>query len=260
MTRPLLLTAAFGFVVAIVCFASAAALGPIGWENWSFHDGGHGFHRHGWRHWHGWGPEVSGEGPQTSRDLVWSGTDSLTVDAPAEVTYTQGPVAHLTVSGPQGMVDHLVADDGILRFDAPVYGDGRLKIVLVAPSVRDFTLDGSGRLTIAGFDQDRMELNIRGSADVVAAGKARDVELNIAGSGSGDLGGLATEAAEVRIAGSGDATIAPRRRAEVKIAGSGDVTLVTEPHSVDSNVVGSGQVIHRAPPPPAAPAAPAKPV
>ncbi|HTK35821.1 MAG TPA: DUF2807 domain-containing protein [Caulobacteraceae bacterium] len=251
MTRPLLITAGLSFVVAVICFAVVAAIGPIDPFNWSMFHHDHG--RHGWHGWRAW-PTISTDGPQVSRDLVWSGTDQLAVEAPAEVTYTQGPVAHLSVSGPQEMVDHLVVEDGALRLDGSLRGEGRLQIALTAPLVHRFAIDGAKRLSIVGYDQDSLQLALHGSGDVVARGKTRNLDLAMAGSGDVDMGGLDADTANVAIAGSGDAAVAPRSSARIAILGSGDVTLTTQPANLESHVIGSGS-IRRAPsaPPPPAP-------
>ena len=164
-----------------------------------------------------------------------------------------------TVTGPQGTADALELDDGRLRLRHGVHHAGRLQITVTAPGVHEFTVAGSGDMRLEGLDQDSVAIKIFGSGDITAKGKARDLEVNIAGSGDAALGDLAVDNADVHIAGSGDATVAPRERADTKIAGSGDVTLVTEPHSLDTNVMGSGHVVHRAQAAPAAPAAPSAP-
>jgi hypothetical protein len=246
MTRPLILTAVSGFVAAVVCFMIVAALGPINFETWSPVDAGLGFNHHGRHHWRNW-PSVSGEGPLASRELNWGAGDRLSVDVPADVTYTQGPATRLTVTGPKGMVDHVTVDHGALGFDAAVQGGEGLKIALTAPAVNRFAVDGSGRLTIAGYDQKHIRVSIAGSGDIVAKGRAEDVSVFIAGSGSADLGGLDAQSAHVSVAGSGATTIAPRQSAKVSIAGSGDVTLTTQPPSLDTNIFGSGHILHAAP-------------
>ena len=249
MTRPLLLTAALGIVASIACFAIAFSLGGFKMHDWLIHldDGGYS------------GPRVFGGGPTVTRNLTWTGGDALTLAAPADVVFTQGPDAKVTVTGPQGTADALELDDGRLRLRHGVHHAGRLQITVTAPGVHEFTVAGSGDMRLEGLDQDSVAIKIFGSGDITAKGKARDLEVNIAGSGDAALGDLAVDNADVHIAGSGDATVAPRERADTKIAGSGDVTLVTEPHSLDTNVMGSGHVVHRAQAAPAAPAAPSAP-
>ena len=87
---------------------------------------------------------------------------------------------------------------------------------------------------------------LAGSGTMKASGKADMVKISIAGSGDAHLGELAAKTVKLVIAGSGNAEIAPQDEAKIEIAGSGDVRLLTEPKNVDSNIFGSGRIIHAA--------------
>ena len=86
MTRPLLLTAALGLVASIACFAVAWGLGGFHWRHGITLDTDH----------------VFDGGPTITRDLAWSGGDTLSLAAPADLTFTQGPTTRITVTGPKG--------------------------------------------------------------------------------------------------------------------------------------------------------------
>jgi hypothetical protein len=238
MTRPLLIIAACGLIVSVACFATVAALGGISFDD----ENGIGPNIFGSR-------SVEGGGPQATRELTWTGGDQLTVNVPATVNYTQGPVASLTIVGPQRTLDMVKLEGGALRFDGRIVRPGRLTVTMTAPDVRTFTLNGSQKLTIAGFDHDTLKIAVFGSGDVTGAGRARRVDLSIAGSGDVDLSAVAAEVAKVNIAGSGDATLSPTLEADVNIAGSGDVNLTTRPPRIDTKIAGSGRVVQGAPAP-----------
>jgi hypothetical protein len=250
MTRTLLLIAVFGVAASLACFSVAASMGGFPWRGW-FMNGHHSFDDDDWGHGRRHGPAIDGGGPTISREMTWDGSDSLTVAAPAEVTYTQGSPARMTVTGPKGTVDQLEIHNGRLRLDRRVRDAGTLKVVLTAPNVGEFNLPGAFALHILDFDQDQLDIRVAGAGSIDAKGRTRKVELNVAGSGDADLSALQTEDAEVRIAGSGSTTLSPTRSLEVFIAGSGDVTLTTDPPKVESKVFGSGRIIRA----PAAPAA-----
>ena len=52
-----------------------------------------------------------------------------------------------------------------------------------APNVTRFDLSNRGRLTITGYDQDKLDITMSGRTDVNASGKARAVTLAISGRG-----------------------------------------------------------------------------
>lgn len=273
MIRVLVLIAVAGFFVALLSLAGAAGLGgadiakngwrvPAFWnsDNWNSSDDN---------------SSVNWDGPTATRDLTWDGDEEFEVSVPADITYTQGPVAKLTVEGPKEAVDRVIIDGGHLRFDTHrgyrnSHGN-RFKVTLTAPTVTRFKLEGSEHLTIADYKQDELEVRIAGSGNVTAKGEARRVELHVAGSGDADLGGVKADEVTVSIAGSGNATVAPKNSVEIHVAGAGDITLLTRPPNVEQHIAGSGHIIYRDPTPeetaaqqgtaptPAAPATPASP-
>ncbi len=250
MIRVLIMIAVTGFLVSVVTLSTAVAIGgpdvlangAWGWGrngDWNF---GRDYGDWNGRHWgrHAW----ADSGPQTTREIDWTGGDSLEIDVPAEVTYTQAPGAgKLTVTGPKEAVEALQIDGGQLRFaDDRRHHWADLTIAMTAPAVTRFDVHGASKLAIEGYKQDKLNLDISGNADVSAKGEAKGLELTISGSSDTDLSGLKLENADVDITGSGEATLAPTASANLNISGSGDVTLLTRPAKLESNVTGSGSI------------------
>ena len=258
MIRTLLIIAVAGLILATASFAGAFALGGRdmarhGWE-WTLHDPDGDtvtFERR----------ETRSSGPDVTRNLEWTGGQSLTVDLSADVEYVQGATAGVTVTGPAELVERVRLVDGRLTWvetDGPhherVYfgrrehGRGfwmeseQIRIVVTAPNINDFDLEGSSHLTLRDYDQDALTLDISGSGEIEAYGKARTMELDISGSGEADLANLTLTDANVAIAGSGDATLTPTGRVDVSISGSGDVALLVRPAQLNQSISGSGDV------------------
>ncbi|HEX7760330.1 MAG TPA: DUF2807 domain-containing protein, partial [Caulobacteraceae bacterium] len=238
MIRVLVLTTAAGLGVCVLCLSIAMAIGGSGLleHGWSFPHGVHvdveGHHRHG-----------DDGGPTTTRELTWDGATSLEVDAPADIRYTQAPgPAKITVTGPAGAVNDLSVSGGSIDYDGPRHGP-RLLIVMSAPSVDRFELDGDSQLTVQNYDQDRLKIDIDGHANANVQGKARAIDLTLSGRGDADLSQVAAQEARVDISGSGSAKVAPKASAEIDISGSGEVNLMGHPAIVHSDVSGSGRII-----------------
>ncbi|SFI66916.1 GIN domain-containing protein [Caulobacter sp. UNC279MFTsu5.1] len=263
MIRNLTIVAVASFVLCVGCLAGAFALG------------GRDIVKNGWSFPADWNVEVSDDndhvhigpgsshadnGETTTRNIAWSGSDALQIDVPAEVIFTQaapGAAASVKIVGPQRLVDRVTLENGRLALrdgdgdgSVSINGHGvhisrdsdHLSVEIVAPGVRAFTLNGSGDLHLKAYDQPDLVLEINGSGDVDAQGKARKVDLKVAGSGEADLRSLDTGDAKIALAGSGEAHVAPHGAAEVEVAGSGDVYLTSKPTVLSSDVAGSGEV------------------
>jgi hypothetical protein len=112
--------------------------------------------------------------------------------------------------------------------------------------VKRFSLEGDESLTIAGLDQDELDLDISGHGDVKAAGTARSARVDISGNGDVDLAKLTARDADVDINGAGRATLAPTGAANLHISGSGEIDLLSRPASLSSDVSGSGRIVQKA--------------
>jgi hypothetical protein len=237
MVRVLVIIAAVALAMTAICFVGVGLVGGFAWEGpWSWHPRHH--WGEGWRH-DGWSQAA---GPVISRDYPWTGGDSLRIDAPADVEYTQGPAAKISVTGPKDMLDRLTVAGGRIDLDG-WDGDGsNLKVVMTAPGVTHFEAAGSQTLSIANYKQDELDVDVSGSGDLIAKGQTQRANLQISGSGDADLGGLAADAVKVGISGSGGASIAPKTTADIDISGSGHVTLLTHPAKVSTDISGSGTV------------------
>jgi len=265
MVRVLVMIAVAGFFVSLVTLSVAVAIGgPAILESAAWGGWGPRWSHHG--DWDGWGWDRHWDrdrGAETTRELAWSGGDTLDVDLPADVQYTQGPAAKVTVSGPARAIEDVEIEGGHLTWSGRHHMHfGDLRVVITAPTVTHFGLSGSGELTIADYKQESLDLRISGNGDVKATGETGALKLDVSGSGDADLSSLKTKSADVDISGSGDVKVAPIESARVDVSGSGDVTLVTHPARLETHMSGSGdlhqeggsaQTAQPSPPPPSAP-------
>jgi hypothetical protein len=240
MIRVLVMIAVTGFLMSVITLSVAVAIGGPelltnvardGHFGWTWND----------RDWGDYGRRD--RGPEGTREMAWTGGDTLDVDVPAEITYTQAPGAgKLTITGPQRVLDNLVLEDGHLRFTHGRRRHEDLIIVMTAPAVSRFNLNGAGRLAILDYKQDKLSIDISGDTEVTAKGEAKGLSLSMSGSGQTDFSDLKLGDADVDIDGSGQATLAPVGVANINISGSGDVTLLSRPSKLETNVSGSGSI------------------
>jgi hypothetical protein len=245
MIRVLSMIALAGFLLSVACLSAAIALGGpelITSAAW-------GWTRHGMDvHWTHTGPYT---GPRITREVPWKGGETLVVQIPADVTFTQadGP-PRLVVRGPKDALQGLMLDQSMIaprdivqgRDTRQIYEDAAITIELTAPKVTTFQTYDSGKLQIRNYHQDRLRIGSFGSRDITADGVARRLDLRINGSDHADLSRLSVEDSAVDLQGSGEATLAPKTWAQVDVSGSSDVTLTHKPKQLQTNVTGSGRI------------------
>jgi hypothetical protein len=238
MIRALVIVAIGGFFLSVACFSAAIAIGgpdiatAIAWnDGWP----------HGERHFGHWRRMREASGPAVTRELAWSGGDTLSLDTPALVEYVQssGP-ARLTVTGPAAVLDSLSVDDGEISLDGARFRSDGLRIVLSAPSVHRFQLHAAGKIDIRNYRQSALEVEISGAGQVTAAGQADAVDIDVSGMGDADLGALKTRRARIDVSGAGAAKAAPTDWARVEISGVGGVHLLTRPKRLETAITGVG--------------------
>lgn len=243
MIRVLLMIAVAGFVLSVGAISAAVALGGpdfVAHGGWKF--AGH----HGPWGWDDDDDDGSDRwGDSATRNLAWSGSTSLDLDLTADVRYVQAPgPATVTITGPERLVDHVIVRDETIKYEDRGHRSHRtrLQILVSAPNISSFDISGRNKLTIEGYRQPSLRLNVSGSADINAAGETDALILDMSGSGDAELGALKTRGAEVDISGSADATIAPTDWAKVDISGRGDVRLLTRPAKLETDISGSGRI------------------
>ena len=257
MIRTFLIIAAAGLVLTVVCLGGAFALGgrelaANGWA-WTVFDSDGDSVRFERVH----NSDGRDDGPEITRTLAWDGSDSLVMNFGGDVEYVQGDTASVTVTGPQSLVERVQVLEGRIDLkdgEDDVYlnwrggrvhawsSSDRLKVVVTAPDVTRFEVNGSGHMDIRAYDHEEMDLGVSGSGEIAAAGRTRALTLDISGSGEVDLDALELADADVTVSGSGEARLGPTGQVSVAISGSGDVTLTERPQSLDSRVSGSGKI------------------
>jgi hypothetical protein len=238
MIRGLVVVAVGGAVLSGLCIGASGAISPHHWHvpsmNWTIDDEGD-------------GPSLrlSGNEPIITRDLGWAGGEKLTFDVPAKVTYTQGPTARITLTGPDALVNHVVLKGDRLKLDRSLHGittRDALKVAITGPSLHEFHLESAQTLDINNLATDRLDVEIDGAGKVNAHGAARSVKLQIDGAADADLSDLTVADATIAIDGLGHVVAGPTGDAHVQIDGAGKVSLTKRPAHLSQEIDGAGSV------------------
>lgn len=258
MVRLLLIVFVAAFGISAACMAAAFAMGPV--RTWDFE----------WRNGRAPLPfKAYPAGSTDTRDFTWSGSDSLELSGAVDVEYRQAPETKLTASGAPELLDRLRVERDEIGFTNGCFeysfefergktqtnqssGSGgdclrlapgqRVKITVTGPAIRSFEVAGASRLTLIGYDQDRLELDVSGASEVMASGRTRRLDVEMSGASQARLGDLRVEALEAALSGASVATLTPSQSADVRLSGASTATLTTRPAQISSRVTGASNL------------------
>jgi hypothetical protein len=121
---------------------------------------------------------------------------------------------------------------------------GKNTATLTMPDVQGISINGSGDVDVAGFEQGTsLSMAIAGSGNITYAGKTAALAVAVAGSGNVKLSG-STGTLSVTIEGSGDfkGSDFTAKNASVSVDGSGDADVHVSGGAVQFAVNGSGDI------------------
>lgn len=261
MRTKLAIIALSSFAISAVCLGGAYALGgnqvgnavfnldDIGWQERC--DAGDAAH-------------VTGD----TLSLSWDGNgEKASVAFPANIHYQAGVGDFLVVKGDPAIISHVRVHDGEVDLDCRNGSMGRNnRIDVTLPGKRTFQkfeMLGSGDMQLSGLSQpeakvevagsgtvetdgkvDRLDLEVSGSGAVQSKGQTDDLHVDVNGSGKMQLGDLVARDVHVDISGSGKVDLAPQDSLNVDISGSGTIYLHSEPKTMETDISGSGRIIH----------------
>jgi hypothetical protein len=189
----------------------------------------------------------SGSSEIVSREIPWDNSTSLTLGVRSVVRYVQAPGPGKVVArGPHRSVSTLVVGNGDIH-DELLHSGTTLEIVVTAPAISHFHLNGASRLSIEGYDQQSLFVSTEGKAHVDAAGRVESVTVNMKGSGTVNLAKLAIGNASVDIGGMSTLVLAPTKGANLKVRNYASAVLLSKPIELTSALEDSGRVVDAVP-------------
>jgi hypothetical protein len=201
------------------------------------------------------GAAHAGDRTVVTRTYLWH-SDQLIIEVPADVRYHPAPTWSLTISAPKRTLGELVVGARRIRarphtcfslipfcmsFGTDIHHT--VHVYISGPALRVIQLDGSADLALDQVHQDRLAVQIDGSAKVHGSGTVQALLVRIDGVGTVRLAHMSEQRARVRIDGSGTVSIAPTESVSVHIAGAGTVRLHSDPPHVTTHIEGAGDVI-----------------
>ena len=183
-----------------------------------------------------------------TREIPWDGSTSLSLGVRSVVRYVQAPGdGKIVARGPHRSVSTLVVDGGHIH-DQLMNTGATLELVVTAPSISRFHLNGQSRLSIEGYDQRSLFVSTEGKATVDAAGRVEEVAVEMKGSGTVNLARLTTANASVNIGGMTTVVVAPSTQANLNVRNYASVVLMSRPKELKTSLIDSGRIVDAAAP------------
>ena len=172
--------------------------------------------------------------------------DSIELRGVGDITVVAGDALSLSVradkSAIAGVRTNVEGTTLVISEDTKAT-DGRVEIVIHAPTLSSVEVLGAGSITVSGLDVERFAIAVAGAGDATVSGRATTVVAVLSGAGSIDASGLTGTNVTARLTGVGSLSLNASKTLDAELGGVGDITYSGDP-VVTSKVSGVGQVKH----------------
>ncbi|WP_299836535.1 head GIN domain-containing protein [uncultured Tenacibaculum sp.] len=215
--------------------------------------------------------KVRGNGNITTIERSVGDFDEVSVGGSFEVVLVDGREGKITIEGEENIIPYIVTEvrgDKLkinVKKNTNIRFTRKLTVTIPFEDISSLSLGGSGNITSKKvINSSNVSLAIGGSGNIKAKVKASNVSTSIGGSGnirvagttesmkcsiagSGNVKGynLTTQTLKVNVAGSGDIEATVKEKIKATVVGSGSVYYKGNPKYIDTNSLGSGDVVKR---------------
>lgn len=189
-------------------------------------------------------PGVAGNGVAKSETRRVEPFDEVLIECAAVVEIAIGKPRAMKVTCDENLlplVQTHVRDGRLVIQAGRSIRDYHLRIEITAEDIRRLELNGAGVVELTGVDNERLEVDLSGAAQVTVGGRTGRFKLTLDGIGSLTAGALAAREVEVRISGIGSAEVHALEKLDVSISGGGTVSYRGEPE-ITRNISGLGRL------------------
>lgn len=194
-----------GFIVAVSCHSAFASLPAA--------------------------PDAVSSGQASDVRNITPAIERVVISGPVELSVRPGATPELIVKGDPRLVPRVTTRmEGKTLFISTrgifvsVNRHESARIDLNLPQLTELVSDASGDVTVRGFEQERMEIRLAGSGQILADSNIRQMKAVLSGSGNLNLTLPSAKSIDLQHTGSGNAILKGHvRQIQMKLQGTGDV-------------------------------------
>ncbi len=187
------------------------------------------------------------KGTPVTEDRAVTAFDSIELRGIGDVTVVAGEELSLSVRADESAIAGVrtsVEGTTLVINEDKKANNGRVEIVIHAPTLSSVEVLGAGTITVTGLDVERFAIAVAGAGDATVSGRATMVVAVLTGVGSIDASALKGTDVTARLAGVGSLSLDASRTLDAELGGVGDITYTGEP-VVTSKVSGVGEVTRK---------------
>lgn len=183
----------------------------------------------------------------TTRQFTWDGGDRVSISVPAKVHYKPGASNTLIAKGDPELLAQLTVKNGTIDMACKVRWRHRtLDITLPGREFRAYDIAGLTEIELTDLSQENLDVNVAGKSDITATGKVGNLKIQAVGNSDAHMKDLTVGRLSLTIMGKSEIQASPQENASITIMGRGDVDLYSEPKTISTTIMGSGNIRHLA--------------
>lgn len=191
------------------------------------------------------GNALKGSGVKDTIERKVKSFSAVTVDGAFDVIFHHGP-SSLTITGDDNIIKHVLSSvtGKTLRLDINKSYSSYFPIVVnvFSPTIQKMTLKGTSIVKLVDIKTDQLTLDVIGSVDIKATGRATTLNLKLNGTGDVKARYLDSDVVMVDIDGTSNAEVTAHKKLSANITGVGDILYFGSPDKVSKQVSGVGDI------------------
>lgn len=118
-----------------------------------------------------------------------------------------------------------------------------MRVVITVPSLSALTLSGSGIISATNVNGGPLDVALRGTGIVNAAGSTTRLKVTLSGSGDANLQNLVAVDATAVLAGTGAIFVNVAHDLHASLPGTGTIVYIGHPKHLQTSITGSGSIV-----------------